>query len=324
MAASMTIRQRWFPILLSGLFVVAMVAVSDIAGSSEILFPETTAILCGAWMQPRQAWNIDRPRMLILMGSGAVMGLLLNLFVPGPLWGRAVLGYAFCAIMMNVVAADMTPMLSAAILPVLLGTTEWLYPVAVIVLVSLVCAGQIALEHAGLREPIDYHPLGLAPKAAFQSWGKRLAVFAVLSAPCYFLNQPFFAVPPLLVAYTELTRPDFTLRLRPLRGWAVLAAAGFIGSVGRAAVEAGLLPLELVVALCFLALILVWNGFRTWLPPAGAALLLAFLVPYKGPFLYGIEVALGAAIWVVVAVWGFDGIRPARRPEASPAAADEA
>lgn len=156
--------------------------------------------------------------MLLLMGSGAVFGVLLNLFVPGPMWVHAVPGYAFCALMMNIVAADMTPMLSAAILPVPLGTREWVYPVAVIVLVSLVCLGQIALEHAGLREPLDCHPFRLPKDQAFTSWMKRLAVFAAISAPAYFLNQPFFAAPPLLVAYTELTRPGFTLRLRPPEG----------------------------------------------------------------------------------------------------------
>lgn len=310
--ASMTLRQRWLPILLSGIFVVAMAAVSDIASCPEILFPEITAIVCGAWIQPRQAWNIDRPRMLLLMGSGAVFGVLLNLFMPGPMWARAVLGYAFCALMMNIVAADMTPMLSAAILPVLLGTREWVYPVAVIVLVSLVCLGQIALEHAGLREPLDYHPFRLPKDQAFTSWMKRLAVFAAISAPAYFLNQPFFAVPPLLVAYTELTRPDFTLRLRPWRGWCALAGAAMTGSLARAAVEAGALPLELALALAFVGLILIWNGLRCWLPPAGAGLLLAFLVPYHGPLMYGLEAAAGAAVWVAVAVWGFDGIRPSR------------
>lgn len=245
--ASMTLRQRWLPILLSGIFVVAMAAVSDITSCSEILFPEITAIVCGAWIQPHQAWNIDRPRMLLLMGSGAVFGVLLNLFVPGPMWVRAVLGYAFCALMMNIAAADMTPMLSAAI-----------------------------------------------------------------SAPAYFLNQPFFAVPPLLVAYTELTRPDFTLRLRPWKGWCALAGAAMTGSLARAAVEAGALPLELALALAFVCLTLIWNGLRCWLPPAGAGLLLAFLVPYHGPLMYGLEAAAGAAVWVAVSVWGFDGIRPSR------------
>ena len=39
---------------------------------------------------------------------------------------------------MNVAGADMTPMLSAAILPMLLGTDSWAYPVSVFVLVALV------------------------------------------------------------------------------------------------------------------------------------------------------------------------------------------
>lgn len=308
----MTLRQRWLPILLSGIFVVAMAAVSDITSCSEILFPEITAIVCGAWIQPHQAWNIDRPRMLLLMGSGAVFGVLLNLFVPGPMWVRAVLGYAFCALMMNIVAADMTPMLSAAIsarAPRHEG-------------VGLSCRrdrarlaglpGQTALDHAGLREPLDCHPFRLPKDQAFTSWMKRLAVFAAISAPAYFLNQPFFAVPPLLVAYTELTRPDFTLRLRPWKGWCALAGAAMTGSLARAAVEAGALPLELALALAFVCLILIWNGLRCWLPPAGAGLLLAFLVPYHGPLMYGLEAAAGAAVWVAVSVWGFDGIRPSR------------
>lgn len=293
----MTLRQRWLPILLSGIFVVAMAAVSDITSCSEILFPEITAIVCGAWIQPYQACNIDRPRMLLLMGSGAVFGVLLNLFVPEPMWVRAVLGYAFYALMMNIVAADMTPMLSAAILPVLLGMREWVYPVAVIVLVSLVCLGQMALERAGLREPLDCHPFRLPKDQAFTSWMKRLAVFAAISAPAYFLNQPFFAVPHMLVAYTELTRPDFTLRLRPWKGWCALAGAAMTGSLARAAVEAGALPLELALALAFVCLTLIWNGLRCWLPPAGAGLLLAFLVPYHGPLMYGLEAAAGAAVW---------------------------
>ena len=82
--------------------------------------------------------------MLALMCAGAVFGTAVNLLLPWPLWLRAPLGFLFCATLMNVAGADMTPVLSAAILPMVLGTREWAYPVAVAVLVSLVCAGQVA------------------------------------------------------------------------------------------------------------------------------------------------------------------------------------
>lgn len=309
----MTIQDRWLPILLSGVFVVLMCVAASAIGCDELLFPETCAILCGAWMQPRQAWNVDRPRMFVLMASGAVFGLLLNLLVPGPVWGRAVVGYAFAAAMMCALGADMTPMLSAVILPVLLGTRSWVYPAAVVAIVALIEGGQVLLERTGLREPVAYRVYRQTPRVALREWGGRLGVFAVLSAPAYFTGNPFFAVPPLLVAYTELTRPDMTLRLRPVRAWAILALAGLIGGMGRNVVELAGLPLPLVVGVCFVLLVLAWDGLRVWLPPAGAAMLLAFLVPYGGFWTYAAEVAIGSAVWVAAAVCLFPGIGPRRR-----------
>lgn len=311
----MTLRERWLPIVLAGAFVVCMCAVAWGTGLSEVLFPETAAILCGAWMQPRQAWNVDRPRMLLLMTSGAVFGLLLNLLIPGGIWIRALLGFAFCACLMNVMGADMTPMLSAAILPVLLGTRTWLYPAVVFSLVALICMGQVALERVGLRERPAFVPLRQPPREALLSWGRRLVVFALLSAPAYLTGNAFFAVPPLIVTYTELTRPDHTLRLRPVRSWVTLAAAAALGSAARCAVEWAGAPLPLAAALGFVGLVLVWNAARTWLPPAGAILLLALLVPFRGPWLYPVEVALGGAVWVAAAELLFPGIRPGRRAQ---------
>ena len=46
----MSFQKRWLPILLGGLFVVAMVWASVALSMPEVLFPETTAILCGAWI----------------------------------------------------------------------------------------------------------------------------------------------------------------------------------------------------------------------------------------------------------------------------------
>ena len=307
----MSLRRRWLPILLAGVFVMAMVAAAGALRCPEVLFPETAAILCGAWIQPKQAWNVNRPRMLALMTTGAVFGLVMNLAFPGiPLPLRAVIGYAFCALCMNVAGADMTPMLSAAILPMLLGTDSWAYPVSVFVLVALVEAGQVALEHVGLREPIEYHPFRLPTKQALASWARRLGVFALFAVPAYATGNLFLAVPPLLVAYTELTRPDFTLRLRPWRAWAVLALAGVIGTLARDAVALLGMPSPLVAAFAFAALVVAWNGLRTWMPPAGAVVLLAFLVPWSSPWLYAAEVALGAAVWVAAALVLFPDIRP--------------
>ncbi len=308
----MSFRRRWFPILLSGIFVVAMVTTSDALGCPEVLFPEMTAILCGAWIQPAQAWNVDRSRMLLLMCAGALFGVASNLFLPWPVYLRAPIGFVFCAALMNAVGADMTPMLSATILPMLLNTTEWTYPLAVLVLVSVVLAGQVVLERIGLREPIDYHVFCTPPRETLLGWGRRLAVFSLLACPAYATGNFFLAVPPLLVAFTELTRPDMTLRLRPVRAWAALAIASLIGTLARSALVVLGAPVAVCALFAYALLILMWDRLRTWLPPAGAVVLLALLAPWPNAWLYPVEVTIGAAVWVAAALLLFPGIRPGR------------
>ena len=310
----MSFRRRWFPILLAGIFVTIMVGLAQRLGCPEILFPEMAAILCGAWIQPSQAWNVDRPRMLVLMAFASVLGLASNLWLPLPLAVRVLIGYAVCATVMNAIGADMTPMLSAAILPMLLGTDSWAYPAAVVSLVIAVCLGQMWLERIGEREPIDYQRLNLPWKEAIPFWGKRLLVFGLIAVPAYLSGLTFLAVPPLIVAYTELTRPDFTLRTRPLRARATMAGAGAIGALARAAVNSGVAPVVLAAACGFGLLVLLWDRMRAWMPPAGAAVLLALLAPVPNPMLYAVEVAVGSAVWTLAALVIFPGVRPSWWP----------
>lgn len=299
----MTIRERWLPIALAGVFVVAMVACSEFFSSPEVLFPEMTAILCGAWISPRQVWRVDRPRMIALMGAGACFGLVVNLLFPDALLAlRAIVGYAFCAVMMCATGAEMAPMLSATILPMVLGTDSWVYPAAVVTMVVLVCAGQIALEHLGLREKIGEVSVHPGAAANLRAWTPRLVTFALLAGIAYSTGNVFFAVPPLVVAFTEMAHTDFSLRDHPVRAWAVLAGAAVIGGLARNAVELVGLPLWVTAAAAYVALVLVWNALRTWMPPAGAVVLLALLVPWQGPWLYMLEVSAGAALWTAAGV----------------------
>lgn len=284
-----------------------------IAGATrcdEILFPEMVAILCGAWMQPRQAWNVSKPLMVGLMASGALFGVALNLVVPGPFWGRALLSFAFCAVLLASIGSDMTPMFSAAILPVVLGTVSWVYPLAVTVMVCLVVAGQLAMERAGWRDDVPFAPRRLPVRRSLAQWCERFVIFAALSAVAYLSGNVYFAVPPLVVAFAAFARKDYTLRLRPWRGWMALSGAAIVGIYCRTLIEVGGVPLPLAAAVLFCGVIWVWDAARAWLPPAGAVAMLALLVPYQGPWLYPLEVSIGAAVWIGAAMLFFPGIKP--------------
>ncbi|MGI6112018.1 MAG: hypothetical protein ACOYBK_07155 [Bilifractor sp.] len=290
------------PVILSGILAVLMVFVSEFLHSSEILFPEVCAILCGAWIMPRQAWNVDRKRMFLLMSTGAVFGVVINLSLASwPLAARAPLGFAFCAVMMMLTGAEMAPMFSAAVLPMLLSTDTPVYPIAVCTLIALIMIGQILLERHQIREPIHFRKNNLTKETA-RSWLLRCAVLCAIACPLYAAGMSFMAVPPLLVAFVELTHTDSPLRTKPVRTWLCLTLASLTGAVARNAVEAGMISKTLAAAIGFVVLIAVWDRLHVWFPPAGAILFLALLAPWQNAWVYPLETAVGAAIWIAAAL----------------------
>jgi hypothetical protein len=308
-----SIHSRWKPILFSWIFLTAMVAVSDAMHLPELLFPEMCAILCGAWILPKQPWRANRMWIGILLCTGAVFGVLVNRFLPWPLWVRAPLGFLFCAVLMLCCGAEMPPMLSATILPMLLGTTSWVYPLAVAGLVILALIGQILLERGGLREPVLFRREQKPSREQTALWLRRILVLCLFACPAYAAEIPFLAVPPLLVAFVELTKPETPLQGKPIRTWICLSLSAGIGSLGKAAVEANLFPPAAAAAACILLLFVVWEMLQLWFPPAGAIVLLAFIAPWRGPWIYFLESSLGAALWIVLARVLFSGSRRGKR-----------
>ena len=291
----------WIPVILAGLAAVLMVYFSEILHSSEILFPEMCAILCGAWIMPRQPWHVDRKRMFLLMSTGSVFGLFINIFLASwPLAARAPLGFAFCALMMLLTGSEMAPMFSAAVLPMLLKTDTPVYPLAVCSLVGIVLLGQFILEKLKLREPMPFQK-NASTKEDVIVWMQRCAVLCA-ACPLYASGFTFMAVPPLLVAFLELAHPDSPLREKPVRVWLCLALAALTGTAARNAVEAGLLTRVMAAAAGFIILILIWHRLKVWFPPAGALLFLALLAPWPNAWSYLAETASGSALWIAAAV----------------------
>ncbi|MEE1274291.1 MAG: hypothetical protein UHI81_07295, partial [Olegusella sp.] len=112
------------------------------------------------------------------------------------------------------------------------------------------------------------------------------------------------------------SRPDNNLRRRPLRGIGVLVCAALIGAGARAAAVAlaaagwGNLGYIAVTPVAYALLVVAWDRFRTWLPPAGAVILLALLAPVPVPVLYALEASVGACVWVAAALFCFKGASP--------------
>lgn len=64
--------------------ILLMVAVAELSGEKEIIFPEMAALTIGMWIVDKQVWRVSRARMVALMTAGAVAGV----------WHRALLAAA--------------------------------------------------------------------------------------------------------------------------------------------------------------------------------------------------------------------------------------
>ena len=66
--------KKKIPLLCAVLVVTMMVAISEWTGEREILFPEISAIVTGAFVSPKFSWNTNFMRMLLLLCVSAILG----------------------------------------------------------------------------------------------------------------------------------------------------------------------------------------------------------------------------------------------------------
>ena len=116
-------------------------------------------------------------------------------------------------------------------------------------------------------------------------------------------------------------------RVPVVTGFQGVCAAGDVTSLGRggsdttavalAAAGWGSLGYVAVTPVAYTLLVVAWDRFRTWLPPAGAVVLLALLAPVPVPALYALEASVGACVWVAAALLCFKGASPEEQDDST-------
>lgn len=279
------------------LVAVAMVLAAELSGEREIIFPEAAAIAAGALLSPRLAWRADKPRILFSIGVCASAGVLIVQWANVPLGWQLALAFAVGQAVFLFSGTTFAPLISAVALPVLLGTRSLVYPLSAIALTALVLLLRTALERAGLRAKEPFRPL--APRGeTFAFAAVRILFAGVLCLAAVDAGARFIVCPPLLVAFTEFSRPGSRPMAHPLRAVLLLAACAAAGSLCRLllCVAAGL-PLTLAAAAAALSVGALFALSRTILPPAAALALLAMLIPAEELALYPFAISAGAALF---------------------------
>ena len=181
------------------LFVLALMAgASEWLGEREIVFPEAAAIALGALVAPRLAWNTDKVSIFLLIGICACAGELIVYFLPLPLAWQLICAYIVGQGVLLASGTTFAPLISAAVLPVLLQTRTPVYLAAALGITLLVLLLRMGLEALGLRQRRPFVPRR-PPAGEAAAVTARTLFAALLALVGVGMGAPYLACPPLLV-----------------------------------------------------------------------------------------------------------------------------
>ena len=278
--------------------VSAMTLVADLCGRHEIFFPEILALAMGCFVMARRPWNVTPARLFLTMTIGAWLGWGLLQVEPIPLAARMVLGFFLCGGWLHLAGTNMVPMLSACLLPLMLGRAGLLYPISISVLTLLLLLVERRLLLRGVGEDRPYEKPSRDWRRFLVRWSLLTLLLAVLLIPAV-LAGGFWAVPPLVVGFTAFADQKRPARRQFLRGVAVFAIAALLGAAGAwTASTWPVVPRWAVTGALSCVFLCLCRGMGYFLPPSGAVLLLAFLMPRERLWLYACQVPAGALVFL--------------------------
>lgn len=290
--------KKIIPIGMAMVIVTLMTAAACLLGNKEIIFPEIAAIAVGGLIAPTMVWNTNKRRILFFITLCAVLGVGIVRYVPLPLWMQMAMAFFISQIIFIYSGTSFAPMISAIVLPVMLQTETIIYIVSAIVLTTLILIFRYWLEKTDMTEQTVYQKTEAPAKKDYKAVLLRTLIAAVIIFAAVSLDAKFVVAPPLLVAFTEFSKPSCGARKKAVKAVLVTGASAFVGALFRylLCMHFLTLPLYIAAALTILAVILLMKRTAMFIPPAGAVSILAMLIPESKVVWFPVQITLGAAI----------------------------
>lgn len=282
---------------------LCMVAAAGLSGENEILFPEMAALTIGMWIVDKRVWRVSRPRLVVLMTVGAVAGVCIVRYSPFPLLADIALAFAFPALCLMASRTTLIPQISACMLPVLLGTESWIYPLAVFVMSLIIVVGQKVMVKCGWRQEIAYEPAAGSIKNEASRWLAMLCAVIAVAAAAVYSGNIYCILPPLIVTFAEFSSSKAGFRSRPLQVFCFLVAAAVLGSLGTyfGHVVMGI-PNFVVAFAALTCLFALFESQGKYFAPAGATALVPMIILPTDLLLFPLQVAAGALVFITISM----------------------
>ncbi|MCD7923356.1 MAG: HPP family protein [Bacteroides sp.] len=281
--------------------ILLMVGMSEFLQEKEILFPEMAALTIGMWIVDKRVWRIRRGHLLALMSMGACVGVLIVRYSPLPLVLNIAMAFSCAAIGLWFARSSLFPLISACVLPVLLNTESWVYPLSVFIMTSILIIVQRLMEKGALRKEIIYEPVGREWKKDILRWGYLLLSVLAVSSLAVYSSYSYLIIPPLLVAFVEFTNSTAGFRNRPLLTVLLLVTGALVGVAFQLVGHCYLGLPEVVVALgIFIVLFTLFEWLGKFFAPVGALALIPMLLPAETLLWLPLQVAAGASLFIII------------------------
>lgn len=281
--------------------IALMVGTAELTGEKEIIFPEIMGLAVGYIAAPSRGWKADTAHMTIAIAICACAGVFIVRYMPGPVWLQLAAAYLTGQLVLAFSGTTFGPMLSAAALPVLMGTESIIYPVSAIVMTFISGLTGSMLEKAGLMEKNDFRHIKADPD--WKAIAVKVACACLVAFGAITLDIRFAVAPPLLVAFNESAKPEAPPRKRPVTAVLLTGGCALAGSVLRLVICSTLgLPLTLAAVLSAGAALVMMDITKMYLPPAGAMGILAMLIPASALVFFPLQVLAGISVLMILAL----------------------
>ena len=233
-----------------------------------------------------RSWKVNGKRMLSLITGCAIIGVCIVRFVPFDTYIEVILAFTIAQVIFMFSGTTFAPFVSAIVLPVMMHTTSIVYPIAAFVLTLLV-----------IRADEEYAPVMLNSRDDMVDTSIRILCVTVIAGVAFRTGYRFVVAPPLLVAFTEFSRPRNKTRNMPVKTVAVITVCAIIGVISRYffAIWIGL-PITISAIVATSGMLIVIHFTKMYMPPVGAITMLSMIISESVLITYPIQIFVGSSL----------------------------
>lgn len=291
-----------YPYILTILMIVLMVGCSLIFHEPEIIFPEIAALAIGAWLAPKQVWKTSSTKLVALIMIYAIIGVLMVRYLHISLTLKVMLAFILCNMGLILSKTTFAPLISACILPILMNTESWIYPLWATIMSIIIVITRHFLEQINQCHEYYYEPVVFNYKDELILFIKRFVIVSILAFLAIRLNNRLFIAPPLIVAFFELSGNHKKLRSQASILYLFTVFMAFISAYFRYYLTLknhfSLIIVVMIVTMILLAFI---YHYQIFFPPIGAITILPMIIQPEMLLLYPFLIAIGFALLIIMA-----------------------